>query len=277
MAADPDAPLSGLTVGVTADRRAEDQAVMFGRLGAEVLLGPTLSTHKLPDPDSLRARTEALAAEPPDYVIANTGIGMRTWMAAAADWGLQDKLQSALAATRLVARGPKAAGALSSAGLRAWWRSPTEQLSDLLDHLEGEGVAGRTVAFQLHGDDGREVVDRLEAAGATVTTLPVYVWGPPTDPGPATALIRRCCDGEVDAVTFTAGPQVQALMDLARAAGLDGALLEALTGGRMVVGCIGPVCAAVAAEAGIAPVVVPEHWRLGALVKAVAAALTDRA
>ena len=270
------APLAGLTVGVTADRRADDQAVMFERLGAEVLLGPALSTHKLPDPDALRARTEALAADPPDYVIANTGIGMRTWLSAAAGWGLEEPLQHALAATRLVARGPKAAGALSSAGLKAWWRSPTEQLSDLLDHLEQQGLEGRTVAFQLHGDDGREVVDRLEGAGATVTTMPVYVWGPPTDPGPATELIRRCCDGELDALTFTAGPQVRALIDLATAAGLGPRLLETLDSGRVVVGCIGPVCAAVAAEAGIGGLVVPDHWRLGSLVKVVTAALTAR-
>ena len=273
---EPAAPLTGLTIGVTADRRAEDQAVMFSRLGADVLVGPTLSTVRIPDPDRLRTATESLVADPPDYLIANTGIGMRTWLAAATEWGLEQPLHRALTATRLVARGPKAAGALSSAGLRAWWRSPTEQLSDLLDHLEQQGLAARRVTFQLHGDDGREVVERLQGAGAAVNTLPVYVWGPPADPGPATDLIRACIDGRLDAVTFTAGPQVRSLVDLATAAGLAGPLLEALNDGRMVVGCIGPVCAAVATEVGIGPVVVPENWRLGSLVKAVTAALLDR-
>lgn len=270
------ANLSGLRVGVTADRRGEDQAVMFGRLGAEVLIGPALATVRMPDPELLRQRTDALIAGRPDYVIANTGIGMRTWLAAAAEWGVAERLLGALATTRLVARGPKAAGALSSAGLRPWWRSPTEQLSDLLTHLEGEGLEGRTVAFQLHGDDGAEVVQRLTAAGATVVTLPVYTWGPPADPGPALTLIEQCCEGRVDAVTFTAGPQVRALLDLAAAAGRGPELVEALNHPRMVVGCIGPVCAAAATDAGVGRLVVPDNWRLGSLVKAVAAALEAR-
>src|ERR1700739_2947805 len=104
----PPAPdLHGRTIGVAADRRGEDQAVMFGRLGAEVILGPTMATVKIPDPALLRTRTEQIIAAPPDFVIANTGIGVRTWMAAAAEWGLDADLKEALGGTRVVSRGPK--------------------------------------------------------------------------------------------------------------------------------------------------------------------------
>ncbi len=263
-----------MTVGVTADRRGEDQAVLFGRLGADVVLGPTITTVKIPDPDLLRSRTEQILAEPPDYVIANTGIGMRTWLAAAAEWGLQEGLTDALGRTRVAARGPKAAGALSSAGIPAWWRSPHEQLGELVDHLRTEGVAGKRVAFQLHGDDGAEVVARLEEAGAIVATVPVYVWQRPPDPAPAMRLIDRVCEGGVDAVTFTAGPQVRSMMELAAQAGRAEDLLRALNRDGVVVGCIGPVCASVATECGIGRMVVPENWRLGSLVKAVTEALS---
>ncbi len=194
-------------------------------------------------------------------------------MAAAAKWGLEADLRGALARARLAARGPKAAGALSSSGLTAWWRSPSEQLGELVDHLRAEGVEGKRVVFQLHGDDGAEFVGRLEEAGAEVVTVPVYGWQLPSDPRPALDLIERTCRGEVDALTFTAGPQIRAMFQLATTAGLGRDLLSALAGGRTVVGCIGPVCAAVAMEAGLRDVVVPEHWRLGSLVKSVAAAL----
>ncbi|HET6966031.1 MAG TPA: uroporphyrinogen-III synthase [Acidimicrobiales bacterium] len=268
------APLTGRTIGVTADRRGEDQAVLFGRMGADVVLGPTITTIRIPDPSLLRQRTEEIVADPPDYVIANTGIGMRTWLEAAGEWGLEAGLLGALERSHLAARGPKVAGALSSAGLSAWWRSPTEQLSELVDHLRAVGLDGCRVAFQLHGDDGAEFVARLEAAGARVVTIPVYVWQLPPDPGPALRLIDRTCRGELDALTFTAGPQIRAMLELAAGAGREGDLLAALSEGRLVVGCIGPVCAGVAAEAGIRGVVVPEHWRLGSLVKAVAGALS---
>lgn len=263
--------LAGRTIGVTADRRGDDQAVMWERLGAEVVLGPTLTTVKVPDPDLLRRRTEQIIGAPPDVLIANTGIGMRTWLDTAAGWGRADDLKRALTATRIAVRGPKAAGALSSAGLTPWWRSPTEQLGDLVDHLRATGVTGQRVALQLHGDDGAEVVAALEQAGATVTTVPVYAWRPPDDPGPARRLVDLTCAGAVDAVTFTAGPQVRSLLDLA--GDRRGELVAALNSDGVVVGCIGPVCAAVAKECGVRDPVVPDAWRLGSLVKAVARAL----
>lgn len=249
---------------------------MFGRHGARVMLGPTISTVRVPDPALLRRRTEEIVADPPDYLIANTGIGIRTWFASAEEWGLNSALLEALGRTTLAARGPKASGALSSAGLSAAWKSPTEQLGEVVDHLAGEGLAGRRVALQLHGDDGAEFVARLEAGGAVVTTIPVYVWKLPDDPRPALSLIDHTCAGVVHALTFTAGPQVRSMFELASTAGREDDLREALGSGDVLVGCIGPVCAAVAIECGIPAPVTPANWRLGSLVKVVAEALRDR-
>jgi uroporphyrinogen-III synthase len=266
--------LHGRTVGVTADRRGEDQVVMFGRHGAHVILGPTIATVKVPDPALLRRRTEEVVADPPDYLIANTGIGIRTWFAAAEEWGLGGQLLEALNRTTITSRGPKASGALSSAGLSPGWKSPTEQLGEVVDHLTAEGLSGRRVALQLHGDDGAEFVARLESAGAEVTTIPVYVWRAPEDPRPAMNLIDHTCSGDVHALTFTAGPQVRSMFDLASTAGREDELRDVLRSGDVVVGCIGPVCAAVALECGIPAPLTPENWRLGSLVRVVAEALS---
>jgi uroporphyrinogen-III synthase len=268
--------LEGFTVGVTADRRGDDQAVLLGRLGVEVVRGPVLRTELDPVDDDLRAATDRIIADPPDVLVANTGFGIRSWWARAAVWGIQDELTAALAETRLVARGPKAAGALRSLGLPVWWRSPTEQLDSVADHLIEGGVAGADVALQLHGDDNQTLSRRLGAAGASVREVPVYRWALPSDDRAALALIRRCCEGSVDAVTFTAGPAVRQFLDLAEAEGLAEPLLAALNG-PMIVVCVGPVCAGVAHEEGIVAPVVPEHWRLGAMVKLVGTALAGRA
>lgn len=249
---------------------------MFRRLGAEVVLAPVLTTVKLPHPDLLRRRTEEVIAAPPDYLIANTGVGMRTWMAAVEGWGLDRSLKAALAVTRIAARGPKAAGALSSAGLGVWWRGRSERLAEVADRLIDEGLEGRRVAFQLHGDDGAELVDRLARAGASVVTLPVYEWAAPDDPAPVRDLIELCRAGRVQAVTFTAGPQVVALIRAAAQAGMEAELRAAFTSGSVLAGCIGPVCASAATAAGLTDPVVPANWRLGSLVKAVAEALDRR-
>lgn len=268
--------LDGHTVAVTADRRRDDQAVMFQRLGAAVLSIPVLSTVKLPDPATLRLRTEELILRPPDFLIANTGVGIRTWMACVAEWGLDSRLREALASTRIASRGPKAAGALTSGGFQTWWRSSSEQLGDVVNRLQDEGLHNRRVAFQLHGDDGSDVVARLAIAGAEVVTLPVYQWGPPPEPEAVLGLVERCIGGSVDAVTFTAGPQITALLDAAAAAGKDQALSQAFNSGRPLAGCIGPVCAGAATARGITELVVPANWRLGSMVKALTDELVRR-
>ncbi len=266
---------NGMTVGVTADRRGEDQAILLRRLGLGVVHGPVLRTERQPVDDELFDVTRRLIAAPPDFLIANTGFGIRAWWERAAAWDVADALTRALGGTRIAARGPKAAGAVRSLGLALWWRSPSEQLDSVAAHLVDTGVQGAKVALQLHGDDRQSAGATLRAAGATVEEVPVYRWSMPVDLGPAIDLIRRCCAGDIDAVTFTAGPAVRNLIDLADAEGMAGRLLEALNG-RVLVVCVGPVCAAVAREEGIADPLVPEHWRLGSMVNLVGDALAAR-
>lgn len=270
-----DLPLAGRVVGITAERRSEDQAVLFGRLGAEVVLAPAMHTSTLTDPDALRRATAEVIDAPPDFVVANTGTGIRAWMEAVREWGLEADLLSSLRPALIAARGPKAAAAISSSKLEVWWRSSSEQLTDVGRHLIESGVSGKRVAFQLHGGERSDFVSRLEAAGATVVPIPVYEWSAPSGEGAeiVAELIRRSCEGEIDAVTFTAGPQVRNLFGIAEDHGLATPLMEAFGRRLPLAACIGPVCAAVAAEEGIHDPVVPGNWRLGSLVKAVAAAL----
>jgi uroporphyrinogen-III synthase len=267
--------LAGFTIGITADRRGDDQAVMFRRLGAEVVQGPTIQTLPVPDRAGLTNVTRDVIASPPDFLIANTGLGIRTWMAHATEASMDEDLRQALAKSRIAARGPKAAGAVAMAGLTVWWRSPTEQLADVVGHLMAEGIRGQRIAFQMHGDNSKDVTEELERAGAEVIGIPVYRWTTPEGGHLTRALnlIELCSRGQVDAVTFTAGPQVHNMMELADAFGQADELRTALNT-KVLVGCIGPVCARAAREEGIVDPVVPANWRLGSLVKAVAAALT---
>ncbi len=266
--------LRGCTVGVTADRRGDDQAVMWRRLGAEVLRGAAIRSEPVADPDALRTAVAALVAEPPDFVVANTGYGMRALFALVEEWGQADPLRAALGHGQVVARGPKAAGAVRSVGLELAWRSPSEQLPEVADHLIDQGIAGARIAFQLHGDDATEFTTALEAAGAEIIPLPIYRWTRPGDDQPALSLIDACCSGRVDALTFTSAPGVRNFMAVADAAGRSGELTDAAR--RMVIGCVGPVCAAAAEEEGFADVVVPDAWRLGSLVRAVTDAVVAR-
>src|ERR1700722_7398398 len=98
-----------MTIGVTAERRAAQQGELFTKRGAEVLYGPTLRVFSLDDDHTLRTRTAEGIARPPDFLLASTGFGMRTWLTAADSWGLHDALLGALGPARVANRGAKAA------------------------------------------------------------------------------------------------------------------------------------------------------------------------
>jgi len=263
-------------VGVTAGRRAEEQALLLERAGLRVLIGPTMGTAIATETGALRDVTDELIARPPDYLVADTGIGMRSWVHAAEGWGCGPQLIAALTQARIACRGPKAQGALRSAGLSIWWRAPGEQLADVLAHLLQHDLAGARVAVQLHGEDEPGVVGALSAAGATVIEVPVYRWTVPPDNRPGLDLVRRTCEGEVDAVTFTSAPAVHGFVALARSVELADALVGAANDG-VLIACVGPVCAAAAAEEGFKDPRWPDHWRLGSLVRLVVEELGRRA
>ncbi|WP_344138186.1 uroporphyrinogen-III synthase [Luedemannella flava] len=280
--------LAGFTVAVTADRRRDELAALLERHGARVVLAPALRIVPLADDSRLRTATYALLDNPPDIVVANTGIGMRGWLEAAEGWGLGEALRNQLSSAYLVARGPKARGALRAAGLMEAWSPESESCAELLDHLVRQqnsgrnagahlpgsknGLAGRRVAVQLHGEPQEEFCGALSAAGADVVEVPVYRWAPPTDPTPLQRLIDLITNRLVDAVTFTSAP---AVISLLRAAGSDTDAVLAALKSDVLAGCVGPVTAAPLRKQGV-PVLAPNRARLGALARALIEELPRR-
>src|SRR5262249_36957126 len=136
------APLTGYRIAVTSARRAEELCALLSRQGAEVCSAPAINMIALPDDDELHSNTEALIAEPPDILVAHTGIGFRGWVAAAEGWGLANELIGSLSSARVVSRGPKATGALRAAGLHEEWSPKSESSQELLEYLLESGVSG---------------------------------------------------------------------------------------------------------------------------------------
>lgn len=268
-------PLEGYTIGITADRRWEDQAELLRRRGARVVHGPSMATQYLACDDALRHATAAVAAAPVDYLVATTGIGMRAWLETAQAWGMGDALLAALAGARTVARGPKSAAAVQAAGLAVWRTSPNERLDQLLPVVLAEPLAGRRVAVQEAGAEARDIGDALRAAGAEVIDVPVYRWRMPDDTGPAARLVGAACDGRLDAVTFTSAPAVQNLFAVAAAHGRDAALRRAFNT-SVVAACVGAVCAGAARHEGIEDPAEPALGRLGLMVRSLTERLEPR-
>ena len=271
--ADP-VTLPGPVVGITADRRWEEQADLFRRRGIDVLHGPTMRTLDLAGDEALRAATDALIADPPTLLVATTGMGMKAWLSAAEGWGLRDPLLAALSSAVVVARGAKASSALRQAGLDVTWRAPGESMAEVVDWVASTAApssARARVALQLFEPDGHPSTDALRSLATTLVEVPIYKWLPPADPAPAERLLRAAVADDLRAVTFTSQPAVHFLFALADAHGLRDELLRAFnTPDRVLPVCIGAVCAQALVEEGVTAAVWPEPFRLPPMVRLVA-------
>lgn len=268
--------LAGARVLITAQRRAEDLSAALTRRGARTVIASSLGVEHHIDEARLLATTRDLLDSPPDVVIVTTGIGLRAWLDAADTAGLSEALAAMLGQVRTIARGPKALGALRGAGAEPAWVSPRASSREILDRLLTDGVAGLHVVVQCHGagDDG--LSEALRDAGARVTSLTVYRWGPPPDPDAVAGSIDELRAARFDAVAFTSSPGAAAWVRQLREAGA----LEDVAGqnlsGRLLLAAVGPVAARPLVEAGL-DVGWPDRGRMGALVRLIAMRVTEDA
>ena len=210
----------GSRSAVTADRRRDELAALLERRGARVVLAPALRIVPLADDADLRAATAALPRH----------AARRSWSptpasACAAGWrrpragASPSRCGRRSARAYLIARGPKARGAMRAAGLVDQWSPDSESCEEVLTHL----LRARRRRRADRGAAARRAISRSSAPrcrppAPRSSRCPVYRWAPPTDPAPLHRLVDLIAGRQVDAVTFTSAPAVDALL---RAAGPD--------------------------------------------------------
>jgi uroporphyrinogen-III synthase len=245
-----------------------------------VVHAPAIRIIPLVDDVELRRVTTLLVEQPPDVVVVTTGIGFRGWIEAAHGWDVADDLIAALGSTRILARGPKARGAIRQAGLCEEWSPESESSAEVLERLLADGVGNLRIAVQLHGaasewEPNTDICDALTMAGAQVIKVPVYRWEPPEDPRRLDQLIGMIVNAEVDAVSFTSAPAVASMLQRAKALGALDPLVASMKSSVRAI-CVGPVCCAPLRRLGV-QATYPERYRLGALARLITDELPDNA
>ncbi|MDN5807972.1 MAG: uroporphyrinogen-III synthase [Brevibacterium sp.] len=268
--------LSKRRVVLTAQRKAEQFATALERHGATIVHAPTLSVIPNADDPALIARTRALIEQRPDVVIVTTGVGFNGWGQVAEAAGLTEQWHTMLAGARIIARGRKARGAIQAAGLDTAWVAESETSTEIKQALLDEGVSGVRIAVQHHGagDDGLD--EAFAEAGADVCSLVVYRWGPAPDPGAVVEAVHLVANRQCDAVAFTSAPGATAFLKVARDQDVLPQVIDAFNDQSGVLAAVvGNVTAAPLLEHGITPLI-PERFRLGALVRILVTELTAR-
>jgi uroporphyrinogen-III synthase len=262
--------LSGLTVLAFESRRATEMAELVRRHGGTPISAPAMREVPLAPSDQARELLARLQAGTVDVVVLLTGVGTRTLVSALEPSCPRPQLVALLAATRLVARGPKPVAALRDLGLTPnllvpepnTWR---ELLAELDAHLP---VRGLRVAVQEYGRPNPELVAGLRARGAEILSVPVYRWDYPQDSEPLRQGVARFARSDADIALFTSARQVDHVVETAAQLGGAAALLTASR--RIVLASIGPVCSEALEAHGLSVDLEPEHPKMGQLVGVVA-------
>jgi len=265
------APLAGFTIGVTGDRRWEEQTEMLSRRGASVVHGPVMRTSLLDDAEETRAATERALEAPIDMIVLTTGIGTRSWFGVAESFGLDERLRDAGRTATVVARGPKARSASLGNGMDVHWQAPGETSAEVLEHVGALDIDGRRVVVQRDGGDAR-LAEAIARLGAEVIDVPVYRWRLPEDPEPARRLLELAVAERLHALTFTCAYAVGnafALVD-------DPDELRSALNGRTAAVAVGPVTSAALRSHGVTVPVEPVRARLGAMVQRLTTAICER-
>lgn len=262
------AALVGCTILLPVDRRAGELSAALERHGAVVRQAPALTIVPHIDDEELVARSRMLIAEPPDIVVVTTGVGFRGWIEAVDEAGLLEEFLTAIRPAQIVARGPKARGAIQQAGLAADWVAESETAAELEEFLLAEGVSGRRIAVQHHGSGADGLDKAFTTAGADVVSLTIYRWGPPPDIAVVRRSVTAAAAGEYDAILFTSAPGAQEWLGSAEILQVLPQMRAHADAGRLLMAAVGPITAGPLRDAGFDPLV-PDRGRLGSLVRAV--------
>jgi uroporphyrinogen-III synthase len=254
--------LDGVRVATTENRYPEQLARLLEREGATVYSCPLLRETPVEHVGNARQFIELCETSRVDFIVFYTGVGIEFLFRA------QNK-PDVIARSQIVARGPKAVNGLKKFGIRDFITADTPTTEGILKTLAREGVQGKSVLVQLYGQDNSELRQGLESMGATVTGISLYHYEQASDTEAVSELVHRITHGEIDAITFTNGPQARFLLKEAMSLGNGEQLLKHFKK-RIVVASIGEVTSRALQEIGIEPHVTPEDPKMGPMVKALA-------
>jgi len=262
-------PLDGLTVLVPESRELDLFAAMLEQEGATAVRCPLVRI--LPLTDTREAEdwiTRRLAGDTADLVLL-TGEGLRHLVKIAG--ARREAFLSVIAKLRKIVRGPKPARALRELSLTADVSAPQPTSEGVLAVFAAENVMGRKIAVQLYpGDGARGLVETLRTRGATVDTVTPYAYASDADTADVQRAIAALKEGKIGLVAFTATPQIERLFDVAKQAGDEDALRNALA--TTPIAAVGPVVEESLERHGLKATLIPDaSFHLKPLIRAIIA------
>lgn len=238
--------------------------------GGETISVPAVREVPRDSKQEVAAFLEHLADGSMRIVIFFTGVGVKALYTEAERLGRQEELTSLLQQATVVCRGPKPSAVVRKYNIpiAASAKEPYTT-SELLQALEPFDVAGQLIGVVHYGEYSAQLAQVLRPKGADLEELCLYKWELPEDISGLENLVNDIVSRRIDAVMFTSQVQIRHLFQVATNLNLAEQLKEALNT-QTIVASVGPTCNGVLANYGVTPHVVPDHPKMGHLVKALA-------
>jgi uroporphyrinogen-III synthase len=241
--------LTGQRIALFESRLAAELSHLVWRSGGVPVCVPAVRERRRPAAAEVASLLVQLQGEPRPVFVLSTGVGTSALFDEARALGRGAELRDALVRGVTVCRGPKPVTALHRDGVKATIKArPPYTSADLIETLAGVEVRGRMTVLVHYGERNEALVDAL-----------------------LERIVEELVGGEVAAAAFTTQVQGRNLLAIADRMRRRTDLLEALQD-RVMTAAVGPTCARVLGELGIAAQVVPQTPKMGAMLSA----LVDR-
>jgi uroporphyrinogen-III synthase len=279
--------LAGLTVAVTASRRAQELANLIRRLGGRPYIAPTVAIEEDQDISKIAQDFSKKLQEDYniDYVIFMTGTGVYTLMSAAQKLGIDKRIIDRLQHTSIISRSLKPKVILQKYGVKTNAIPEENTAEGIVKMLTKSDISGKKIVVLWHGSYSRAFKDILTDAGAEIFEFSTYKYSAhlknkdarilkdmgfnyvSADEERVIRLIEDIIKGNIDAITFTSPPSARDIFLLAESHGLKESLTQSLNKNVIVVS-VGPSTKKAIEENTVQVDVMPELYKMGPMIKA---------
>jgi uroporphyrinogen-III synthase len=281
--------LTGLTIAITGSRRGSELARIVKNLGGRPYIAPTVGIEadlKTPD-NAIVEFIKRITKQDVDYMIFMTGPGVFSLMSIAKSYGMEEDLIAALQKVNVVARSTKPQMVLKKYGIRTHLIPHENTAKGILNLLKNIGMLGRTIGILWHGGYQMQLREELYRAGAAnVIEASTYQYSFELNNdgasiltsmgfnyvvpklGTVIHLIGDIIAGRIDIITFTSPPSVHGLFKIANINHTIGSLRDSLNT-NVIVAAVGPSTEEAIKENKVVVDVIPQIYKMGAMVKSI--------
>lgn len=260
--------LKNATIALLEARMSSEMADMIRRFGGEPYSVPAVREVPVDSKKEVSTFIDHLSRSRIQVAIFFTGVGVTALFREAEKLERLSELLTTLHGVTVVCRGPKPSAVLKRhdvpIALSAREPYTTEELLQTLAILD---LRGKGVGVVHYGERSDTLTQVLRKRGALLEELCLYEWLLPEELAPLQTLVHDIIAKRVDAVVFTSQIQVRHLFLVAGDMKLADELTQALNTDT-IVASVGPTCTGALERYGVTPHVIPEHPKMGHLIKA---------